>query len=75
MQREYGIDLVDQLDRLTWRRLLVLIRGLSPNSATVTQRLTRRPDGVSRPRGAIAVQRAFEALFRPPDYQPKGRPA
>ena len=72
MQREYGIDLVAGIERLTWRRFLVLLRGLSPNSATVARQLARRSDGVSRPRGAAAVQRAFEALFKP---APTARPS
>jgi hypothetical protein len=35
-QREYGLDLSDRdvLQRMSWRRFLVLVRGLGPHSAT-----------------------------------------
>lgn len=72
MLREYGIDLIVSIDSMSWRRFLVLLRGLSPNSATVTHRIIsrvgRRP-GVNTPRGPEAVQRAFEALFKPPEQR------
>lgn len=31
-QREYGIDLLDGLDVMSWRRFTVLLSGLSPTS-------------------------------------------
>jgi hypothetical protein len=34
--REYGIDLVAELPRLTLRRFMVLVRGLGPNSAVAS---------------------------------------
>lgn len=36
-QREYNLNLKIDLPRLSWRRFMVLLRGLSPNSATITQ--------------------------------------
>lgn len=35
--REYGIDLVTELSRLTLRRFMVLVRGLGPASAVATR--------------------------------------
>ena len=32
-QRDYGIDLVTDLNRLTWRKFLVLYRNLNPFGA------------------------------------------
>jgi hypothetical protein len=40
-QREYRLDLVEALDRLTWRKFLALVAGLSPQSALVAA-LARR---------------------------------
>lgn len=34
--RDYGIDLIEQLDRLTWRRFTILFRNLSPYGATAS---------------------------------------
>ncbi len=34
-QREYGMDLVAELPKLSWRKFLVLLRGFSPNSVFV----------------------------------------
>jgi hypothetical protein len=47
-QREYGIDLRVELDAMTWRRFTVLVRSLSPVSATAVYLSSRafyeRPD-------------------------------
>lgn len=69
MQREYRLDLERELPTMTWRRFLVLVRGLSPQSALVTAmdakvRFGKRPDAVQTVSGA-AAQRAFEAAFAP----------
>jgi hypothetical protein len=40
--REYGIDLVTDLPRITLRRFLVLVRGLGPNSAVANREAARR---------------------------------
>lgn len=68
MMREYQIDLVASLSRLTWRKFLVLIRGLSTQSATVTQisqaRYRRRKkDDVVEIMTPEAADKAFVALF------------
>lgn len=34
-QREYGINLVEELDVLSWRRFLVLLGGLGMNSTLI----------------------------------------
>jgi hypothetical protein len=43
--REYGIDLVAELPRITLRRFLVLVRGLGPNSAVANRDAARRGSG------------------------------
>ena len=45
--REYGIDLVTELPRLTLRRFMVLIRGLGPSSAVANRESARRTTGGS----------------------------
>ena len=65
--REYGIDLVHDLDGMSWRKFLALLRGLSPNSATVTATTSRIQFGsretVNVVSGAQATQSTFVALF------------
>lgn len=39
--REYGIDLVTELPRLTLRRFMVLVRGLGPASAVASRQAAR----------------------------------
>ena len=39
--REYGIDLVVELPRLTLRRFMVLVRGLGPASAVASRQAAR----------------------------------
>lgn len=64
---------------MSWRRFLVLLKCLSPSSATIAhltaerflgQRDTHKINVVA---GAKAAQRAFEALFKPPPK--RARPA
>jgi hypothetical protein len=45
--REYGIDLVTDLPRLTLRRFMVLVRGLGPASAVAYRESARRGTGGS----------------------------
>lgn len=67
--REYGLDLSTDLAGMTWRRFLVLLRGLSPNAATVTAlhsrvqfgRSSEKVNEVSTPEQAQSV---FETLYR-----------
>ena len=35
--RDYGIDLMEQLDHMTWRRFVVLFSNLSPYGATASR--------------------------------------
>jgi len=34
-QREYGINLVDRVDDMTWRRFVTLLGNLGPNSVLI----------------------------------------
>lgn len=56
---------------MTWRRFLVLVRGLSPHSATVSAASSRTQFGGKREKvnevvGPKAAQAAFSALFGGP---------
>lgn len=44
-QREYGLDLSAELGKLSWRRFIVLVRGLGPHSATAVKLMARRYGG------------------------------
>ena len=46
--REYGIDLVTDLPRLTLRRFMVLVRGLGPQSAVANRQAARHDLGGER---------------------------
>ena len=35
--RDYGIDLMEQLEHMSWRRFVVLYRNLSPYGATASR--------------------------------------
>jgi hypothetical protein len=58
---------------MSWRRFQVLVKGLSPTSATVSRLNADRYIGASKgPRAHVvatpkAAQTAFEAAFKPPD--------
>jgi hypothetical protein len=68
--REYGIDLVAELPRLTLRRFMVLVRGLGPGSAVAARQAARHYMGgvASRMAGTPAESEAALAGFfgRPP---------
>lgn len=57
---------------MSWRRFLVLIRGLSPNSATVTRMRadeyigSSRKEAVQEVVGPKAAEAAFNRIFPPP---------
>jgi hypothetical protein len=67
--REYNLDLSEALPRMSWRRFLVLLRGLSPQSATVAASSSRAQFGkggkVNEVTSTKAAQQVFDALFRP----------
>lgn len=44
--RDYGIDLTERLDEMSWRRFSVLLRNLSPQGA-VAARVVRLRDGAA----------------------------
>ena len=52
---------------MSWRRFLTLLRGLSPQSATVTAAVNRTEFGAKDPahlvEGPVATQQTFVALF------------
>jgi hypothetical protein len=73
MQREYAIDMRHDLPSMSWRRFLVLVRGLSPHSATSTTLSSHAYMGARPPaqRGNVMqtpaqAERAFTALFGAP---------
>ena len=81
-QREYALDLTVELGRLSWRRFIMLVRGLGPNSATahkLTARRYRQPrgkhdtTGVPIIRGKAAVARYFGVTLG--DDKAPGSPA
>ena len=43
--RDYGIDLMEQIDYMTWRRFQVLFSNLSPYGATATRADAIRQNG------------------------------
>ena len=67
------------LAAMSWRRFLILIKGLSPNSATVTSLNADRYIGskngerVNTVAGPKAAQAAFEAAFGPSSGRPSGK--
>lgn len=44
--RDYGIDLTERLEKMSWRRFSVLLRNLSPYGA-VAARVTSLRDGAA----------------------------
>ena len=68
--REYRIDLVAELPRLTLRRFMVLVRGLGPASAVANREVARRGPGGGGPRMARTPAESEVALAgffgRPP---------
>ena len=66
--REYGIDLVTDLPRLTLRRFMVLVRGLGPGSAVANRQAARhylRRRGVADGADAGRVGGSPRRLLRP----------
>jgi hypothetical protein len=62
------MDLLAVLPVVSWRRFQVLLRGLSPNSATVARlhmdiEMGRRGEKVHTVAGPKAAQSAFVSLF------------
>lgn len=59
--REYRLDLVDQLDSLSWRRFTVLLSGLSPQSAFLNAMVRKKKE----PRAILLTDpRAIAASIR-----------
>ena len=63
--REYGIDLVTELPRLSLRRFMVLVRGLGPHSAVASRQAARHylGGGVARVAQTSAESEAALANF------------
>jgi hypothetical protein len=45
-QREYRLDLTQELPGMTWRRFMVLVNGLGPHSAWVTLQVHKKQQPV-----------------------------
>ncbi|HYM84382.1 MAG TPA: hypothetical protein VEY67_09555 [Candidatus Dormibacteraeota bacterium] len=60
--REYGLDLVVELPRLTLRRFMVLVRGLGPASAVASRQAARHYLGGGPSRMARTPQESEAAL-------------
>jgi hypothetical protein len=60
--REYGLDLVVELPRLTLRRFMVLVRGLGPGSAVASRQAARHYLGGGPPRMARTPAESEAAL-------------
>ena len=60
--REYRIDLVTELPRLTLRRFMVLVRGLGPGSAVAARQAARQYLGGGPSRTARTPDESEAAL-------------
>lgn len=66
MQREYGLDLSDQqvLERISWRRLKLLVGALGPDSALVATARRRRTMGDTDTVEQVESQEQIDAWLR-----------
>lgn len=67
--REYGIDLVAELEKMSWRKFMTLLRCLSPQSATITHVNQERTIGGKKGNvhtvvGTKATEQAFQSMFK-----------
>jgi hypothetical protein len=80
-QREYHMNLTRELAELSWRRLVVLVRGLGPQSATAVKMQVRKygangaahrggTAGAPVVRGKAAAARELARIFG--DRRPAG---
>ena len=70
--REYRIDLVTELPRLTLRRFMVLVRGLGPGSAVAASHAARR-DAAGAPARVARTPAESESLLATFFGRPPGR--
>jgi hypothetical protein len=70
--REYRIDLVTELPRLTLRRFMVLVRGLGPGSAVAARHAARR-DTAGVPAPIARTPAESESLLATFFGRPPGR--
>ena len=68
-QRDYGLDLRDALDGMTWRRFSVLVRHLSPFGAAAQAAERIRQEGEDSERAARAF---FQGMVSYPEAGEKG---
>lgn len=66
--RDYGIDLMEQIDGMSWRRFTVLFRNLSPFGAVASraQELRKKPDPdeeVSEEQGRAQAAAFFASIL------------
>ena len=71
--REYGIDLVTELPRLTLRRFMVLVRGLGPHSAVANRAGGAPRPGRRRPARMARTPAESEAVLAGFFGRPPGR--
>lgn len=60
--RDYGIDLVEQLDHMSWRRFVTLLNNLSPYGAVAMQ-IRARNEGKNKERDEKDEEKAADAFF------------
>lgn len=69
--REYNVHLDRELDGITWRKFMVLLRCLSPNAATVSllrpkEYIGSKKDTTVTVVGKKNAEKAFQKLFSTP---------
>lgn len=67
--REYDIDLSVEIETISWRKFMVLLRCLSPHSATINRLNSTEFIGQNRNQpvtveGKANVDRAFDMIFK-----------
>ncbi len=60
-QRDYHIDLVEQLDHMSWRRFMALVNNLSPYGAVATR--IRAKNSEDRPNSPMNDEEMANAFF------------
>lgn len=65
-QREYGIDLVTDLKKMSWRKFLVLMKGLSKDSVFIVMNTDHTEQGTTVMEGesqeaSLAVRSFFDS--------------
>lgn len=66
--RDYGIDLMEQIDQMSWRRFVALFRNISPYGATAAraEELRKKPqldDEISEEDGRKQATAFFASML------------